>query len=405
MKRVLRIFGLLAIGVFFSWSCGNNNQPSYPQPVATSTYTLTPLPTFTLTTTTTFTSSGTPTFTSTNTATSTITFTPTQTKTPTNTQTFTVTNTPTTTPTQTYTGTPTFTPTPAFTYVMKWNSPNPGAVAVDPTNNNIVVSDSIDNCLSIYTSVGGVVTTYCSSGSLLGQFNRPAGVAVDQGGYIYVVDSGNNRVEVFDAGLSCINQWGNSAPLAGGSFGDFNSPGAIALDNNGASGASVYVGDTGNQRVEKFTISGTPVAQWFVALATPFATSVPTPTIGSVAVDSSNNVYVAGGPFSELLKYTSDGGQISQFYCLEYYQINQLDPNYRGIAIDGSGNIDIAFGQNSAPRVGIRKLDSSGNLIGDITTLGPGGPKMKIPDGIAIDALGRIYMTDATDQKVDVFSP
>lgn len=43
-----------------------------------------------------------------------------------------------------------------------------------------------------------------------GQFNVPAGVAVDHAGNVYVADSGNNRIQKFDSIGKFIATWGSS---------------------------------------------------------------------------------------------------------------------------------------------------------------------------------------------------
>ena len=61
---------------------------------------------------------------------------------------------------------------------------------------------------------------------------------------MYVVDSENNRVEVFDSDGHFLEKWGER----GIGPGEFSYPTAIAVDCNG----DVYVADTNNNRVERF---------------------------------------------------------------------------------------------------------------------------------------------------------
>src|SRR6266571_4521585 len=84
-------------------------------------------------------------------------------------------------------------------------------------------------------------------GSGDGQFNGPAGVAVDASGNVYVADYGNHRVQKFTDTGTFLTQWG----------GQFNGPTGVAVDASG----NVYVGDTGNggihnNRIQKFTDTG-----------------------------------------------------------------------------------------------------------------------------------------------------
>jgi hypothetical protein len=271
---------------------------------------------------------------------------------------------------------------------------------VDPTNNNIVVGGL--DCLKIFNASGAAVTSYCSPGTGLGQFVSIFGVTVDQSGNIYVVDNGSNRVEVFNSALSCTGQWGGT----GSGLGQFDDPFGIVLDNGGSAGASLYVVDNGNARIEKFTLSGTPVAQWPVALATPDPTNGVTEAINAIATDPSNNVYLSKFPNSKIYKLDPNGSPITQWVAPEMVAVNEPNPEYRGLAIDASGNIDIAYGQLNYN--GIRKMDSSGNVIGDRTTLATPSSKMGQPFAIAINQTsGLIYVVDflGLTPGIYVFSP
>ena len=81
-----------------------------------------------------------------------------------------------------------------------------------------------------------------------GQFADPEGVAINGTGAVYVVDSANNSVQIFDVAGNKIGQFGEQ----GNGTGQFNSPEGIAINASG----SVFVTDTGNHRVEIFDASG-----------------------------------------------------------------------------------------------------------------------------------------------------
>ena len=76
--------------------------------------------------------------------------------------------------------------------------------------------DVDNNRIQWFDYRGRYLGTKGSKGTAEGQFDRPAGIAVDQtNGWIYVVDSGNNRVQRFDSrlrfmngGLGTLREWG-----------------------------------------------------------------------------------------------------------------------------------------------------------------------------------------------------
>ncbi|MCK4471945.1 MAG: 6-bladed beta-propeller, partial [Anaerolineae bacterium] len=70
------------------------------------------------------------------------------------------------------------------------------------------------------------ILTWGSQGKGQGQFQDPRGIAVDQDGNVYVADSGNNRIQVFDSSGKFLTQWGGE----GDGPGQFKEPWGIAVD-------------------------------------------------------------------------------------------------------------------------------------------------------------------------------
>jgi DNA-binding beta-propeller fold protein YncE len=65
---------------------------------------------------------------------------------------------------------------------------------------NIYVADGFgtNNRVAKFTKDGDFVKTWGQTGSAQGQFNKIRGIAADAAGNLYVADSGNNRIQVFD---------------------------------------------------------------------------------------------------------------------------------------------------------------------------------------------------------------
>ena len=73
---------------------------------------------------------------------------------------------------------------------------------------------------------------------------------MDGSGRVYVADSGNDRVQVFDADGAFLGNLGSQ----GGEAGQFMFPHGIAVDGSGR----VYVADTSNHRVQVFSVAEGP---------------------------------------------------------------------------------------------------------------------------------------------------
>jgi hypothetical protein len=89
------------------------------------------------------------------------------------------------------------------------------------------------------------------SGTPGSTFSRPADVAWDKAGNIYIADGtgNNNRVAKFDKDGHFLKHWGST----GSAQGEFNGVKALAIDSQG----NVYVADVGNKRIQVFDAEGT----------------------------------------------------------------------------------------------------------------------------------------------------
>src|SRR5262245_37077203 len=93
-----------------------------------------------------------------------------------------------------------------------------------------------------------------NSGGAPGQFAGPWGAATDALGNVYVVDSGNCRIQKFDRLGNFITQWGSF----GSGNGELNTPTYASVAPNG----DVYVSDLFNNRIQRFSNTGTYISQW-----------------------------------------------------------------------------------------------------------------------------------------------
>lgn len=87
-----------------------------------------------------------------------------------------------------------------------------------------------------------------------GQFIRPRGIAVDAAGNIYVADTGNSRIQKFDAKGTFILDMGD----AGDQNGRLREPNGIAVDAKG----NIYTADAARNRLMRFTPQGEFEKEW-----------------------------------------------------------------------------------------------------------------------------------------------
>ena len=93
------------------------------------------------------------------------------------------------------------------------------------------------------------------NGSLVGQFNYLEGVSVDASGVVWTADTNNNRIQTFNPSTSSFQTF--PAIGVGTGAGQLRKPQDVV-----ASASDFYVADTGNNRIEEFTLSGGYVGQF-----------------------------------------------------------------------------------------------------------------------------------------------
>lgn len=128
------------------------------------------------------------------------------------------------------------------------------SVTVDPDGKRVYAVDiggvnSENHRVRVFDAAsGGHLFDIGKRGRGPGEFNLPRDLAVGRDGQLYVVDSGNFRVQVFDAAGRYLNAFGN----IGKQLGNFARPKEIATDREG----NVYVVDTAFGNTQLFTPEG-----------------------------------------------------------------------------------------------------------------------------------------------------
>jgi DNA-binding beta-propeller fold protein YncE len=132
---------------------------------------------------------------------------------------------------------------------------SPAGLAIDNENRFLYVCDTdLDQVLvydadppyKLLRTMGKPGTKH--EATTPGDFSRPTNVAVDKDGNLYVADTFNNRVEIFDADGNFIREFGKP----GDGPGYFARPKGIAVDGDG----HVWVADAMQDRVQVFTPEG-----------------------------------------------------------------------------------------------------------------------------------------------------
>lgn len=289
-----------------------------------------------------------------------------------------------------------------------------------------------------YAAVG----TWGREGSGPGEFRAPIGIAVDDSGYVYVTDSGNDRIQKFTADGEFLAAWGKS----GTGPGELRRPMHITLGPDGLLYAAEYL----NDRIQIFGRDGTPLgmvsedtvtaggeldAPGGAALA-PGGREIWIPDFyhHRVAVYSRQGQFVReiGEPGRVLrgrLHYPTDVafGPDGTLYVADAYnnRIQRFAPDGRvlavwggplgsgipgpwrgwfhvatGVAVDLEGDVYVADFYNDR----VQKFGPSGEFKAEWGAEGPELGEFDRPTDVAVGPKGRVYVVDFGNNRVQVFA-
>ena len=275
---------------------------------------------------------------------------------------------------------------------------SPYGLAIDLVG-NLYVAD-LGNARVRRISAAGIMSTVAGGGagevSLFGapmrgteaKLNAPRNLAVDSSGQVYIADFGANRVYrlsadgqlthvagSFLAGNAPDNATALTAPL--------KSPTALALDKGGA----LYIADSGNAAIRRLQrgLLGRVTSTAGLNPAIKFA------TITGLAIDgATGDLYVAEGRDTPVRRMTP----ASEAFAFGY--------GARDVAVDAAGSVWLADGPF------VRKLSHLGAEViagtGNFQFGGDGGvaveARLRSPSGVAVDKAGNVYVADTANHRV-----
>lgn len=125
----------------------------------------------------------------------------------------------------------------------------------------LLVADTGNNRLQFLNADGSHDYSFGTKGVKDGQFDSLSGVAVNNEGQIYIADTRNNRIQIFNSDgiyLKAFGQKGeNTQNNKSPKMGYFNYPKTLEFDSKGL----LYVLDSRNRRIQVFDQQGTPIKE------------------------------------------------------------------------------------------------------------------------------------------------
>jgi DNA-binding beta-propeller fold protein YncE len=215
-----------------------------------------------------------------------------------------------------------------------------------------------------------------------GEFDSPAGIAVDANGNILVADTNNGRIEKFSSSGVFITTLG----AKGTGYGQLGAPNGLAIDRSG----NIYVADASKHVVEKLASDGTFITEW------------KGPELGfygprRIAIGPDDSIYVVDQGHAQIVKLSPDA-QVLAVWGSKGKGFGQFD-DPTSVAVDATTDrVFVADPRNSR----IQVFDSNGKFL-----TGWKIPQWGQPVGfedLAIDSkAGRLFASSTHTDAVLVF--
>lgn len=274
---------------------------------------------------------------------------------------------------------------------------NAQSVCVNQNTGKVYVSDSFNHRIQMFDANGNHVATYggiggpYGYGTALNYFLYPKQVTVDNSNTIYVADFGNNRVvKKYAAGVSFIVAAAVTQPWG------------VAVDNSG----NLYVSDWYTDTIKVFR-NGILIRSWGGSGSATDKFNKPCDLkIGTY--NGTTALYVADCGNNRIQIFSLTGSYLGQLGT------PTTDPlgNYNeakaegamllpyGITIDGDGNVIVSDTSHKC----MRMYDSNGNLLETWGMMSSSSGNFFSPMGCDINrSTGRLYVTDGVLQRVQYY--
>jgi sugar lactone lactonase YvrE len=265
-------------------------------------------------------------------------------------------------------------------YLRVAASPSGEVYAVDTANSEFHVLDDAGTEVAVWGAPGRE-----PGGFLFGNPNNGwigGDVDFDAEGNIYVFDSVNDRIQKFSPDREFILEW----PITGSESVEFNFPlGAVDRTSE-----RVYVVTQAYPQVLVFDLDGNPITSWGSFGGGEGQFRAPS----DVAVAPDGTIWISDKTIARIQHFDPDGnflGMLGGERGGEPGQFNQVT----GLAIDAAYNIFVAdFGNG---RVQVIRPD--GSVIGVITEV-PGAGMIAGPFTLWVAPNGVLYVADAHDDRI-----
>jgi DNA-binding beta-propeller fold protein YncE len=290
---------------------------------------------------------------------------------------------------------------PSYVFVKAWGEKGSGPGQFnDPTGiaiagNAVFVADSRNGRIQVFDLNGNFKRLFGRPGKKLGELGRPMNITIVRG-ELYAAEYFNDRVQVFALDGTPKRTIGS----AGSGPGRFKAPGGVAVAPNG----DLFVADFYNHRVQHLKADGSFIRQWGITGKTGAgAGEFIYPT--DVAVAPDGVLYVADGYADRIQAFDRHGKFLRKwggpFATNIFGPFNGWFAVTTAVTVSPQGNIFVADFYNDR----VQNFTRDGIFLSAFGSKGNGPGQFGHAMSVAVAADGSVFVVDFQNNRIQKWQP
>lgn len=250
----------------------------------------------------------------------------------------------------------------------------------------IYVSDTMNKRVQVFDMDGKPIMKFGKEGKGAGEFRFPYGIDGDGQGNIFVADLYNGCISVHDAKGKFVKFFAENKPEDG----ILDSPGGLRIIDG-----KLYVCEIRRSQVYVFDLTGNKLMEIGKMGVNPGEFRAP----NGVTADKDGNIYVVDTGNSRVQVFNKDGKFLRIINGAKDGKGSSIFVNPRGIGIDTKGRIYVANNLTNF----VVALDKDGKKLFEFGGNGSANTQFALPNGLYVDENDQILITDTINQRVAIY--
>jgi DNA-binding beta-propeller fold protein YncE len=250
----------------------------------------------------------------------------------------------------------------------------------------IFVTDTNNKRVQVFDLGGTAIFKFGKEGKGDGEFMFPYGITGDKEGNVYVADLYNAKISIHDKKGNFISNFKEKDQKVK----SIKAPGAIRIYNE-----QLYVPDIEQGKVFVFNLQGEKLLEIGQMGTKEGEFRAP----NAVTVDKEGNIYVCDTGNQRVQVFDKEGKYLRSINGSENNTGSSVLVNPRGIAIDARGFLYVV---NNLTHY-VYGFDTEGKKVFEFGGMGDQNEQFYLPNGLFVDENDQVYITDTLNQRIGVY--